>query len=156
MSSDFYFEIARLDLRTLQYKAIVDFEGYVSGYAYILTHPGIPFIFVDHWMNLTVQAAIKELITIRKEQNITSIAPMYIEKHEKGLYAAYIGGGTNWPSRWFSSTDYTHATVAMKLGSMEWEPAAETGAWKIRYDDENAQVKIWIKDSMVKSCHSSM
>ena len=96
-------------------------------------------------MNSTVQAAIKELIKIRKEQNVTSNAPLYIEKHEKGLYAAYIGGGTNWPCRWFSSANYTEATVAVKLGSNDWKPAAEAGSWKLRYDDEN--VKIWTKDS---------
>ena len=100
-------------------------------------------------MDSTVQTAIKELIKIRKEQKITSNAPLYIKKREKGLYAAYIGGGTNWPCRWFSSTNYTQATVAMKLGSMDWEPAAEAGPWKVRYDDENAQVKIWIKDSFM-------
>ena len=119
----------------------------VSGYAYILTHPGIPFIFVDHWMDETTREAIKKLISIRKDQNITSSAPVYIEKHEKGLYAAYIGGGNNWPCRWLSSTNYTMATVAMKLGSMDWIPSTESGVWIVKYDNANANVKIWVKDS---------
>jgi alpha-amylase len=77
------------------------------GYAYILTHPGIPCVFWPHFYDWGQQYhdAIVKLISIRKAAGITSTSPVQIIAATSGLYAATITGsrkqltlklGRNW------------------------------------------------------------
>lgn len=79
----------------------------LMGYAYILTHPGIPCVFWPHFFDWgqAYHDAIVKLISIRKGAGITSTSPMQILTATNGLYAATIAGknkqlvvklGRNW------------------------------------------------------------
>eukprot|EP00928_Gymnodinium_smaydae_P050054 TRINITY_DN3366_c0_g6_i1.p1 TRINITY_DN3366_c0_g6~~TRINITY_DN3366_c0_g6_i1.p1 ORF type:complete len:1786 (+),score=300.32 TRINITY_DN3366_c0_g6_i1:41-5359(+) len=63
------------------------------GYAYILTHPGIPSIFWDHlcdWGD-DVRNKIKELIRLRRESDIKVNAKVKILAADNDLYLAEVG-----------------------------------------------------------------
>lgn len=79
----------------------------MEGYAYILTHPGIPSIFYDHlydWGNVMHDQIVK-LIHIRKQQDIHSRSSIRILEAQANLYAAIIG-----------------ENLCMKIGSGSWCP----------------------------------
>lgn len=63
------------------------------GYAYILTHPGIPCIFWDHLMDWgdDVRNKIKELVRLRRESGIPVDAKVKIMCAEDNFYLAEIG-----------------------------------------------------------------
>ncbi len=79
------------------------------GYAYILTHPGTPCVFWNHYNDANINALIKTLNSLRKSKAITSTASINIEKYSSGLYAAYVNG-----------------VVAVKLGTSSWSPSDTT------------------------------
>ncbi len=89
-----------------------------KGYAYILTHPGIPMVFWTHFFNTGsgVRDAIKDLIAIRKEVRVFSGSSINIAEARNDLYAAYIDG--------------RNGTIAMKLGSGNWSP--DGSGWTLR------------------------
>lgn len=77
----------------------------MQGYAYILTHPGIPCIFWEHAYDWNLYNDLQKLIAIRKTNKINSASKVEIIAAEDGLYAAIIDG-----------------KVAVKLGSKDWSP----------------------------------
>jgi alpha-amylase len=80
----------------------------MEGYAYILTHPGIPSVFYDHiydWGHAMHDQIVK-LIDIRKRQGIQSRSSIKIIEAQANLYAALIG-----------------EKVCMKIGDGSWCPA---------------------------------
>ncbi|GAA0152790.1 hypothetical protein Leryth_010649 [Lithospermum erythrorhizon] len=82
----------------------------MEGYAYILTHPGIPTVFYDHfyeWGNAMHDQIVK-LIDIRKSQDIHSRSSIRILEAQPNLYAATIGD-----------------KIAMKVGDGSWCPAGK-------------------------------
>ncbi|OGR68378.1 MAG: hypothetical protein A2081_02175 [Elusimicrobia bacterium GWC2_61_19] len=64
------------------------------GYAYILTHPGIPCVFWPHFFDWGqgYRNAVTKLISVRKSAGITSTSPMQILAASNSLYAATIAG----------------------------------------------------------------
>ncbi len=82
----------------------------LAGYAYILTHPGIPCIYWPHFFDPGIKGPISDLIRIRRTSGISSISSVSILKAEQGLYAAVVDG-----------------KVAVKLGDRAWEPGAGWG-----------------------------
>lgn len=88
-----------------------DGDQMVQGYAYILTHPGIPCVF---WKDIYDSGnfhenKIRQLIEIRKQYQIHSQSKLYISAAQQGLvYAAYIQGDKG--------------EVAMKIGPGSWQP----------------------------------
>ena len=60
------------------------------GYVYILTHPGVPTVFWDHYFYWNLKGKIKELISIRKKANIDSASPVEIIQAKQDLYVAKI------------------------------------------------------------------
>lgn len=93
-----------------------------TGYAYLLTHPGIPCIFWSHyfeWGQHTRQA-IHRLICIRKALGIHACSSVNIREAGHGLYAAIIDD-----------------RVAVKLGSRGWSPG---GGWRHAADGEKYTV----------------
>ncbi|KAH9321114.1 hypothetical protein KI387_015753 [Taxus chinensis] len=62
----------------------------LQGYAYILTHPGIPTIFYDHFQDGNLKAAIRNLTGIRKRNNIRANSGCRIIVAETDLYMASI------------------------------------------------------------------
>lgn len=79
-----------------------------KGYAYILTHPGVPMVFWDHLFDSgnQVKNTIKSLIAIRKRNGLKSNSALNIVVAQQNLYAATIDN-----------------KVAMKLGSGSWTPS---------------------------------
>lgn len=77
----------------------------IQGYAYILTHPGIPCVYWLHMYDSELGKDIKRLIAIRKEYGIKSNSHYEMREAKKGLYAAVIDN-----------------KLAIKLGSHDWCP----------------------------------
>jgi hypothetical protein len=104
-----------------------------KGYAYILTHPGVPMVFWTHFFDkpIGVQNAIKDIITIRKDMRISATSGLSIDRAENGLYAAYING--------------MNGTIAVKIGNQAWSPNG-TG-WVLR--TTGTDYAIWTKANVV-------
>jgi alpha-amylase len=97
--------------------------GIQQGYVYILTHPGVPCVFWDqYWSN---QSLINTLISIRKQQGITSTSSLSIQTATTSVYAAIINGNT-----------------AMKIGPGAWSPS---GNWTLAASGTNYAV--WTQTS---------
>ncbi|XP_028067942.1 probable alpha-amylase 2 isoform X2 [Camellia sinensis] len=82
--------------------------GSTQGYAYILTHPGIPTVFYDHfydWDN-AIHDEIVKLMDIRKHQDIHSRSSIRIIEAQPNLYSAIIG-----------------EKLSMKIGDGSWCPS---------------------------------
>ncbi|OGR41691.1 MAG: alpha-amylase [Elusimicrobia bacterium GWA2_61_42] len=76
-----------------------------AGYAYILTHPGVPCVYWPHFFDWGLKEPITALLKVRRAAGINSASPVSILKAEQGLYAAVIGG-----------------RAALKLGDRPWNP----------------------------------
>ncbi|KAF5763698.1 putative alpha-amylase [Helianthus annuus] len=50
----------------------------MQGYAYILTHPGTPVIFYDHFYDFGLRDVITRLIEARKRDGIPPIQPIIL------------------------------------------------------------------------------
>ncbi|GLJ07944.1 hypothetical protein SUGI_0078140 [Cryptomeria japonica] len=62
----------------------------MQGYAYILTHPGVPTIFYEHFEDTNLKDSIKKLIEIRKRNKIKANSNCTIITAEDDLYMANI------------------------------------------------------------------
>jgi alpha-amylase len=84
----------------------------LQGYAYILTHPGIPTVYWVHFFDWGSdnQNRIKQMISIRKSKGITSTSAVAIQVADSSRYAAIITGNLG--------------KVAMKIGPGDWSPGA--------------------------------
>src|SRR5262249_49372985 len=76
-----------------------------TGYAYTLTHPGVPCVFWSHYFDwgTPTRQRIDRLIRVRKLTGIHARSWVEIKEARRGLYAAIIDG-----------------RVAVKLGSCNW------------------------------------
>jgi len=79
----------------------------MAGYAYLLTHPGVPCIYWPHFFDWGLKGEISKLIAIRRAAGLGSTSPVSIARAEQGLYAAFID-----------------TKVALKLGDRAWAPGA--------------------------------
>lgn len=85
----------------------------MMGYAYILTHPGIPCVFWPHLFDWGPgrKAQIQTLLAARRNAGITSTSPVRIISAANGLYAAIVTGNAQ--------------RIALKMGSSwDWQPGA--------------------------------
>ncbi|OGS12146.1 MAG: hypothetical protein A2234_06090 [Elusimicrobia bacterium RIFOXYA2_FULL_58_8] len=85
----------------------------LMGYAYILTHPGIPCVFWPHYFDWgqAYKHSLQTLVNIRKTAGITSTSRMGILAANNELYAAVIDGDSQ--------------RVILKLGrNGSWQPGA--------------------------------
>ncbi|MEL6835849.1 MAG: alpha-amylase C-terminal beta-sheet domain-containing protein [Bacteroidota bacterium] len=85
----------------------------MQGYAYILTHPGVPSVFWDHYFDWGLKGAIDALIEVRKDNGLHSESSIDIKEARWDLYAAEIDG-----------------KVAMKIGPGSWAPSGS--GWVLR------------------------
>jgi alpha-amylase len=83
-----------------------------AGYAYLLTHPGVPCIFWSHYFDWgePTRQALDQMIRLRKEVGLHARSTVEIREASQGLYAAFIDG-----------------RVAVKLGARAWSPG---GGWR--------------------------
>nr|GME00195.1 alpha-amylase-like [Ipomoea batatas] len=63
----------------------------IQGYAYILTHPGIPSVFYDHFFDWGMKDEISKLISIRNSNGISETSGIEILAADADLYVAKIG-----------------------------------------------------------------
>jgi len=64
----------------------------MQGYAYILTHPGNPCIFYDHFFDWGFKDEIAALVAVRKRNGITPTSQLTILEHDGDAYVAEIDG----------------------------------------------------------------
>jgi alpha-amylase len=103
-----------------------DGDQVLQGYAYILTHPGIPCIFWSHFFDWgqPIQQSIKTLINIRKTAGLTSTSVVNIvAADDQQKYAAIIDN-----------------KVALKLGPASWDPGA---GWNVATSGNDFAV--WVR-----------
>jgi alpha-amylase len=105
-----------------------DNDKLMQGYAYILTHPGLPSVYWVHHFDWGYGTRITQLINVRKNKGIRADSGVRIAAAQYGLYAAFIKNGTG------------AEVVAMKLGSNSWSPG--TG-WTLAASGTNWAV--WTK-----------
>lgn len=95
----------------------------LQGYAYLLTHPGIPCVFWRDIYDSTkyFEDSINDLIRIRKRYGIHSESKLFIATAEYGnVYSAYIQGDKG--------------ELAMKIGPGPWQP------WGSKWNDPLRQL----------------
>jgi alpha-amylase len=98
----------------------------MQGYAYILTHPGIPCVYWPHYFDWgsQMQSEIKALIQYRKSHNITYTSNVQILAADNSRYAAQIDNST-----------------LVKIGPGSWQPP--DSSWKLTLSGQNYAV--WSK-----------
>lgn len=91
----------------------------LEGYAYLLTHSGLPMIYWDHFVSPIFAEDIKALIRIRKEYNITNISTIDILEATSERYVAKIDnklvitiGNLDIDT---SKSIFTHNTINIKI-----------------------------------------
>ncbi|XP_076936676.1 putative alpha-amylase 2 isoform X2 [Bidens hawaiensis] len=102
----------------------------MQGYAYILTHPGTPVVFYDHFYDFRLREVITELIEARKRAGIHCRSPVKIYHANNDGYVAGIGD-----------------TLVMKLGQFDWNPSKEIdldGSWQ-KFFDKGSDYQLWLR-----------
>ncbi|CAN6470238.1 unnamed protein product [Victoria cruziana] len=105
-------------------------EKLTQGYAYILTHPGTPVIFYDHFYDFGLRETITELIEARGRAGIHCRSSVKIFHANNDGYVARIGDN-----------------LVMKLGHFDWNPSKENqleGSWQ-RFVDRGSDYQMWIR-----------
>lgn len=108
----------------------------MEGYAYVLTHPGIPTVYYPHVYDWGMRASIKALIGVRKAMGVTSTSAVTINAAQAGLYAATITGSAG--------------QVAMKIGGTDWNPGA---GWTLA--TSGSGYAVWTKSSVADTAAPS-
>ncbi|KDP27239.1 hypothetical protein JCGZ_19938 [Jatropha curcas] len=102
----------------------------MQGYAYILTHPGTPTIFYDHFYDFGIRDVITELVEARKRADIHCRSSVKIYHANNEGYVAQIGD-----------------TLVMKLGHFDWNPSKEInldGSWQ-KFVDKGSDYQVWLR-----------
>lgn len=98
----------------------------MQGYAYVLSHPGVPSVYYPHVYNWGLRSPIAALISARNAAGVTSTSAVAIQQATTGLYAAIVTG--------------TARKLAMKIGPNSWSPGA---GWTLQASGTNYAV--WIQ-----------
>lgn len=102
----------------------------IQGYAYILTHPGTPVVFYDHFYDFGIRDIITELIEARRRAGVHCRSPLKIFHANNDGYVAKVG-----------------ETLVMKLGHLDWNPSKEVhldGSWQ-KFVDKGADYQLWLR-----------
>ncbi|GLU01825.1 hypothetical protein SLE2022_191080 [Rubroshorea leprosula] len=105
-------------------------EKLAQGYAYILTHPGTPVIFYDHFYDFGLHDIITELIETRKQAGVNCRSSVTIYHANNEGYVARIGD-----------------TLITKLGHFDWNPSKENqleGSWQ-KFVDKGSDYQVWTR-----------
>jgi alpha-amylase len=102
-------------------------ETVAMGYAYLLTHPGIPCVFWSHFFDwgTATRFQIERLMRVRREHGLHARSAVEIREAGFGLYAAVVDG-----------------QVAVKLGRRDWHPG---WGWRLAVDGE--RFAVWTRDA---------
>ncbi|XP_058736443.1 uncharacterized protein LOC131608878 isoform X2 [Vicia villosa] len=102
----------------------------MQGYAYILTHPGTPVIFYDHFYDFGIHDVITELIEARRRAGIHCRSSIKIYHANNEGYVAQVGDA-----------------LVMKLGQFDWNPSKENrleGSWQ-KFVDKGSDYQVWLR-----------
>eukprot|EP00850_Spirogloea_muscicola_P015054 SM000112S23996 [mRNA] locus=s112:205571:213129:- [translate_table: standard] len=102
----------------------------LQGYAYILTHPGTPVIFYDHFYDFGLHDQIAELVAVRNRTGVHCRSPVMIFHAVAEGYVALVGD-----------------SLTVKLGPLDWNPSKQDnliGQWN-RVIDYGADYQVWEK-----------
>lgn len=99
----------------------------MEGYAYILTHPGIPCVFWDHFADTSTKEEILALIEIRKSNDIHSESSLQILEANDSRYIAKI-----------------NEHLIVNIGNTEWHPGGHQ--WEILRKGKGYQ--IWKENNL--------
>ncbi|KAH6800665.1 alpha-amylase-like 3 [Perilla frutescens var. hirtella] len=102
----------------------------MQGYAYILTHPGTPVIFYDHFYDFGIRDILTELIEARRRGGIHCRSALKIFHANNDGYVAKVG-----------------ETLVMKLGHIDWNPSKEVdldGSWQ-KFVDKGSEYQLWLR-----------
>ncbi|XWS30171.1 hypothetical protein CRYUN_Cryun24cG0094900 [Craigia yunnanensis] len=105
-------------------------EKLTQGYAYILTHPGTPVIFYDHFYEFGIRDVLTELIEARRRAGIHCRSSVKIYHANNEGYVAQVGD-----------------TLVMKLGHFDWNPSKENqldGSWQ-KFIDKGLDYQVWLR-----------
>lgn len=105
-------------------------EKLAQGYAYILTHPGTPVIFYDHFYDFGIRDIITELIEARRRAGVHCRSSVKIYHANNEGYVAQVGD-----------------TLVMKLGHFDWNPSKENnldGNWQ-KFVDKGTDYQVWLR-----------
>lgn len=94
----------------------------LQGYAYLLTHPGLPCVFWPHYFDYgdDIRSKIQALIRIRKSEALQSSSVVNIVAADDAKYAAIVDD-----------------RVAMKIGPGPWDPGR---GWRVATDGNDYAV----------------
>ncbi|KAG9439801.1 hypothetical protein H6P81_019966 [Aristolochia fimbriata] len=101
-----------------------------QGYAYILTHPGTPVVFYDHFYDFGLRDTITELIESRRRAGIHCRSSVKIYHANNEGYVAEIGD-----------------SLVVKLGYFDWNPSKENhleGMWQ-KFVDKGSDYQVWLR-----------
>lgn len=101
-----------------------------QGYAYILTHPGTPVIFYDHFYDFGLRDNIVELIEARKRAGVHCRSAVKIFHANNEGYVARID-----------------ESLVLKIGHFDWNPSKENnldGIWQ-KFLDKGFDYQIWLR-----------
>ena len=106
-----------------------------EGYAYILTHPGTPCVFYDHYWQQHGQlgTSVHDLLRIRKICGIHSRSKVVIRRATADCYAALIDD-----------------KLAMKMGHGDWSPNQDTtsnGSFRWQLVVSGPKFAVWAEPS---------
>jgi len=106
-----------------------------QGYAYILTHPGVPTVYWKHYFDwgADLREKIKSLINARKVAGVNAGSTLYTQDNAqvKGVYAARVVGN--------------HGDLYVRIGGsdMDWQPR-DSGYRDYRDYTHGTGWKVWV------------
>ncbi|VFQ91977.1 unnamed protein product [Cuscuta campestris] len=101
-----------------------------QGYAYVLTHPGTPVIFYDHFYDFRIREIITELIEARRRAGIHCRSTVKIQHANNDGYVAQVGDA-----------------LVVKLGHFNWNPSKEVnldGTWNM-FVEKGSDYQVWLR-----------
>ncbi|XP_047319845.1 uncharacterized protein LOC124923895 [Impatiens glandulifera] len=106
-------------------------EKLPQGYAYILTHPGTPTIFYDHFYDFGLRETINELLEARRRGGVHCRSGIKIFHANNDGYVGHVGDN-----------------LVLKIGHFDWNPSKEInldGSWQ-KFIDRGSDYQIWLRE----------
>jgi alpha-amylase len=109
-------------------------DAVAMGYAYLLTHPGMPCVFWPHLFDwgVSTRTCIERLLMLRRRAGVHARSSVEILEATSGLYAAVVGG-----------------RLAVKLGRRNWCPGR---GWRLALEGERMAVWTWCLEPVIDLC----
>lgn len=100
-----------------------------AGHAYLLTHPGTPCVFWDHFTAPGLGDQVKALLRSRRAAGLHARSAVKIQRAAAGVYAATVDD-----------------RVAVKIGPSDWSPSAagvDVGQREWRLETSGPSFAVW-------------